>query len=110
MKTNSIELKEISWPNFGISIKPPEIELDELLIRLDKVRIFMDKIGLTHLIVYGDREHFANLMYLTWFDPRFEESILVIKKDGKPLILVGNECKDYLRISPLRLKTASCMA
>jgi len=25
--------------------------------------------SLTHLVVYGDREHFANLAYLTGFDP-----------------------------------------
>ena len=27
-------------------------------------------------MVYGDREHFANLAFLTGFDPRFEEAIL----------------------------------
>jgi Xaa-Pro aminopeptidase len=56
---------------------------------------------LTHLIVYGDREHFANLMYLTHFDPRFEEALLIISFDDKPLILTGNECEGHLSVSPL---------
>ena len=56
---------------------------------------------LTHLIVYADREHFANLAYLTNFDPRFEEAILIVGRDGRPLLVVGNECEGYVGVSPL---------
>ncbi|WP_031500735.1 M24 family metallopeptidase [Bryobacter aggregatus] len=51
-------------------------------------------------MVYGDREHFANLHFLTGFDPRFEEALLLVRPQGKPLLLVGNECVAYLPISP----------
>ena len=61
----------------------------------------MNRQGLTHLLVYADREHFANLAYLTGFDPRFEESLLVVATDGLPLLVVGNECEGYLPISPI---------
>jgi len=61
----------------------------------------MEKLGLTHTVVYGDREHFANLTYLTGFDPRFEESLLIVGRTAAPLILVGNECEAYLGISSL---------
>lgn len=47
---------------------------------------------LSHLVVYGDKEHFASLMYLVHFDPRFEEALLIIGISGSPLLLVGNEC------------------
>jgi len=30
------------------------------------------------LVVYADREHSATISWLTGFDPRFEEAILVI--------------------------------
>lgn len=30
-----------------------------------------------NLVVYADREHITNLAYLTGFDPRFEEAILL---------------------------------
>ena len=61
----------------------------------------MAREGLTHSIVYADREHFANIAYLTNFDPRFEESLLIVSRDGDPLIVVGNECEGYLGVSPL---------
>ena len=33
--------------------------------RLDATRAVMARHGLTRLVIYGDREHFANLAYLT---------------------------------------------
>jgi hypothetical protein len=53
------------------------------------------------LIVYGDREHFANLAWLTGLDPRFEEAVLIISDRDAPLLVVGNECEGYLPVSPL---------
>jgi hypothetical protein len=41
------------------------------------------------------------LAYLTGFDPRFEESLLIVGRTATPLILVGNECEAYLGISSL---------
>src|SRR5262249_52952977 len=35
------------------------------------------------------------------FDPRFEEALLVVRGEGDPLLLVGNECAGYLGVSPL---------
>jgi len=61
----------------------------------------MDRLDLTHLVVYGDREHFANLAYLTGFDPRYEEAVLIVARQGDPLLIVGNECAGYLTVSPL---------
>src|SRR5581483_4879686 len=61
----------------------------------------MEELKITHTVVYADREHFANLAYLTGFDPRFEESLLILGKTDAPLILVGNECEAYLGISAL---------
>ena len=53
--------------------------------------------GYDRLVVYADREHSANLAYLTGFDPRFEEAILVVGPAGDPAILVGNECYGHGR-------------
>lgn len=94
-------LKEIDWPEIGSADPLPEPSVAEIESRIDKSRRMMKERHLTHLVVYGDREHFANLMYLTNFDPRFEEAILIIKQSGIPLILVGNECVGHLSISPL---------
>ncbi len=94
-------LIEIEWPTFGEGTPPPQASVAEFEGRLDAVRAAMDKLGLTHLVVYGDREHFANLTWLTGFDPRFEEAILIVGLQDAPLLVVGNECEGYLSVSPL---------
>jgi len=55
-------------------------------------------------IVSSDREHFANLAYLTGFDPRFEEALLILTQDQTPTLLVGNEDMAYTAISPIDLR------
>ena len=92
---------EIEWPAFGSGPRPPQPTLAEFEARLEAARAAMERSRLTHLVVYGDREHFANLAYLTGFDPRFEEALLVLPSEGAPLLIVGNECEGYLPISPL---------
>ena len=39
--------------------------------------------GYDHLVVWGDREHSANIAYLTGFDPRFEEAVLIVGRDRR---------------------------
>ncbi len=94
-------LIEIEWPNFGECGPPARPTVEEFEGRIQAARDAMERLGLTHLIVYGDREHFANMAFLTGFDPRFEEAVLVISQREKPLLLVGNECEGYLTVSPL---------
>ena len=60
--------------------------------------------GYDRLVVYADREHSANLAYLTGFDPRFEEAMLVVGPDGDPAILVGNECYGMAGAAPLPMR------
>lgn len=94
-------LLETAWPTFGVAPVPPRPTVAEFAGRIAAVRAQMQAQGLTHLVVYGDREHFANLVYLTGFDPRFEEALLIISDNPKPLLVVGNECAGYLHVSPL---------
>jgi len=88
------------WPDFGMPEVPPEVSLVECRVRLAAVRDAMAARGQAALVVYGDREHAANLQWLTGFDPRFEESVLVVTA-GDALLLAGNECLPYTGISPL---------
>jgi len=100
-KSRKHRLIEIEWPVFGAGEPPAHASVAEFEARMEAVRVAMDWLKLTHLVVYGDREHFANLAWLTGFDPRFEESVLIIGRQGKPLLVVGNECEGYLPVSPL---------
>src|SRR6478672_6585174 len=94
-------LVEIDWPELGRASRPEVAPSSEFRRRIEAALAAMESRGLTHAVVYGDREHFANLAYLTNFDPRFEEALLVVAREGKPLLLVGNECEGYLTVSPL---------
>ncbi|MDR0496147.1 MAG: hypothetical protein LBH42_00880 [Treponema sp.] len=64
----------------------------------------LSRYGTTHLVIYGDREHFANIHYFTGYDPRFEEAILILSQNKEPLILVGNEGLNYSEIIPYPIK------
>jgi len=101
MQTRSHHLIEIQWPELGQAAPPPEPTAAELERRLALTRTAMQGRAWTHLAVYGDREHFANLAWLTQMDPRFEEMLLVIGPASRPLLIVGNECEGYLPFSPL---------
>lgn len=92
---------ELEWPEFGVGDPPPLPAAAEYGRRIEETRDRMEEPGLTHLVVYADREHFANLAYLTGFDPRFEEALLILRRAGAPLLLVGNECVGRITASPL---------
>jgi Xaa-Pro aminopeptidase len=59
--------------------------------------------GFGVFVVYADREHSANLAYLTGYDPRFEEALLIwnLGSGDKPRLLVGNEGMGYVKVSPI---------
>ena len=57
-------LIEIEWPVFGACEPPARASVAEFEARVEAARTGMDRLGLTHLVVYGDREHFANLAWL----------------------------------------------
>jgi hypothetical protein len=100
----SVELTPVVVPEFGSPSGLPELPPAEYEARLAAARARMSEEGLDFLVVYGDREHAANVAFLTGYDPRFEETLLVIGRRGRPLLLVGNEGLAYSAISPLDLE------
>ena len=93
-------LIRIDWPDTGMPEVPPDLSLAECRGRLASVRAAMAARGQAALVIYGDREHAANLQWLSGFDPRFEEAVLVVT-GGDALLLAGNECLPYTGVSPL---------
>jgi hypothetical protein len=79
-------------------------ETAELPGRISKVLEMANQKGLDAVVVYGDREHFSNLEYLTKYDPRFEEALLVLIPGEIPKLIVALEGKDYSRIIPYEIK------
>jgi hypothetical protein len=72
--------------------------------RLERLRSQMEVRGYGHIVVWADREHSANIAYLTGFDPRFEEAVLVVGASSDPAILVGNECHGLTGVAPLSMR------
>ncbi|WP_137111723.1 aminopeptidase P family N-terminal domain-containing protein [Rhodobacter sp. SY28-1] len=104
-------LQRLDWPDSGTPDLPPAFSLAEAEGRLQSVRAAMARAGYAALAIYGDREHAANLHWLTGFDPRFEEAVMVVTA-GDALLVAGNECLAYTAISPLvaagRVRTGLC--
>ncbi len=98
---NSFRLIELDWPSTPELEAPPTLPSETFRHRLASLRDRMAQASIDIALIYADREHFANLHYFTNFDPRFEETLLIVSANSKPLILVGNECQSYLPISPL---------
>jgi hypothetical protein len=104
--TKAVALAELHLPAFGTPTSQPDIPDHVYRQRLAKLYARAREAQLGVFVVYGDREHFANLAYLTGYDPRFEEALLIlnIEQEGqqKPLLLVGNEGFGYTGISPIK--------
>lgn len=104
MPGTRVELAEIALPEFGLPRIEPTIPTTTYEARIAGARQRASDAGYDVLIVYADREHFANLAYLTGFDPRFEEALLILTQDRTPILLVGNEDMAYTAISPIELQ------
>ena len=79
----------------------PELPPSIYPLRLERLRERMAARGHDALVVYADREHSASLAYLTGFDPRFEEALLVVGPGKRPTLLAGNECIGLARAAAL---------
>ncbi|HEV7199858.1 MAG TPA: hypothetical protein VGO32_03560, partial [Candidatus Limnocylindria bacterium] len=97
-------MAELSLPAVGASPSTPGIPTELYEQRGGRLRARADEAGFDRLVVYADREHSANLAYLTGFDPRFEEAVLVIGPDDPPAIMVGNECFGLAGAAPLTMR------
>ncbi len=104
----SFTLKTITVPDFGIPVERPGIPAATYEARCKRA---LSASGADWLVVYGDREHFANMSFLTGFDPRFEEALLLLGPDDVKIIVTGNENQSYTPISPLKnVQTLLCQS
>jgi len=90
-----VELADVKLPPFTLPKSEPSLSREEYQGRIRRAQELLRKRGLDALVVYGDREHSANMEFLSGYDPRFEEALLIIKQEGKPVLMVGNEGWGY---------------
>ena len=96
-------LREIDLPDFGVPEARPELSRDRYAARFVRFADRVAQFGLDAAVVYADREHFANLAYLSGFDPRFEEALLVFVPGRYPVLLTGPENQGMARAAPIEL-------
>lgn len=84
-------LIDAALPDFGIPEERPELPRAIFSARFDRLLAAREAAGLDALVIYADREHSANLAWLTGFDPRFEEALMIIVPGRTPTILAGPE-------------------
>jgi hypothetical protein len=97
-------LERVDLPDFGVPQARPELDPHVYEARLSRLRERAAEAGYDRLVIYADREHSAGIAWLAGFDPRFEESIVVVGPDGEPAVLAGNECSAMAAQAPLRMR------
>ena len=94
----SIELREIAVPNFGLPEAQPIVPPARYAARCEQAYKLA---SCDWLVVYADREHFANMMFLCGFEPRFEEAVLLLGPNKRSILFVGIECLSYASTASL---------
>jgi hypothetical protein len=82
----------IDLPDFGEIRAKPEVRPTTYANRCEEAyrRSHCD-----WFVVYADREHFGNIVFLTGFEPRFEEALLLLGPSARRVLITGNECQSY---------------
>ena len=97
-------LAPVELPDFGSPATRPDLPPELYRDRLARLRERAEAAGYGRLVLYADREHSANLAWLTGFDPRFEEAIAIVGPTDDPAILVGNEDWGTAGAAPLPMR------
>jgi hypothetical protein len=102
--TRATRLIDVAPPPLELADELPTISGAELDARITALRGAVDA---DWIVVYGDREHSANLIFLSNLDPRFEEALFVIGPDTRTLLL-GKEDVGYVPIVPIDVDVVLC--
>lgn len=87
----NVELGRVKMPTAHTGYVPVDLTQETMNGHYTGVLERMRDKGLNTLVIYGDREHGANFAYLTGFETRFEESLLILHRDGRNFFVLGNE-------------------
>ena len=68
-------LRQIALPSFEMLGDQPKIPAS---IYESRATTAYKNAGVDWLVIYSDREHFGNIVFLSGFEPRFEEAFLLL--------------------------------
>jgi hypothetical protein len=92
-------LAPIELPDFGEPTVEPLLGPEIYTARHKRLLKAMKLYGYDALIIYGDREHVANISWVSGYDPRFEEALYVIVPGRTPVLFAGNEGFPYAEVA-----------
>jgi hypothetical protein len=95
MSARRVKLAETILPDFGDPVFEPTLGRSIYEARIARLLSRMERAGLNAIVIYGDREHVANISWATGHDPRFEEALLVVTPGRRPVLFLGNEGFPY---------------
>jgi hypothetical protein len=93
-----IALRDVVVPAFGVPLEAPRIPATTYEKRC---RDAYERAKCDWLVVYADREHLANIAFLSGYDPRFEEALLLLGPGDRRVLVVGNEGEGYAPLAGL---------
>ena len=96
VQSNDLFLQEENGPVLELNKEDYDFRINLLVQRIQQKK-------LTHMILYGDREHFSNVEYFTHYDCRFEETLFIVDASGHKSIIVGNEGMGYSNVIPIEV-------
>jgi hypothetical protein len=94
----AIALRDIEVPDFGLPLEAPRIPPATYEKRC---REAYSRAACDWLVIYADREHLANIAFLSGYDPRFEEALLLLGPRDRRVLIVGNEGESYAPLAGL---------
>lgn len=93
-----IDLRTVAIPDFGAIAAQPQVPPETYAARADALHAAA---ACDWVVVYADREHLGNIAFLTAFEPRFEEALLLLGPRGRRVLLTGNESESYAPLARL---------
>jgi Creatinase/Prolidase N-terminal domain len=96
---NVARLAAITLPDFGAPTIEPALGREIYAARHKRLLKAMKKAGYDALVIYGDREHVANISWASGYDPRFEEALYVVVPGRTPTLMAGNEGYPYAEMA-----------
>ncbi|HMO57628.1 MAG TPA: M24 family metallopeptidase [Roseiflexaceae bacterium] len=99
----SVVLRHAPPPTVEVPLARPQLPAAAYEDRMDRLYAAA---ACDWVVVYGDREHAANLAFCCGFDPRFEEALLLLGPAGRRTLVVGNEGLGYTPLAGAALEIA----
>ncbi len=100
---SGVRLIDAKLPDIGVPDIRPELPEGLYAARFARFAERIRAAGFAVAVVYADREHFANLAFLTGFDPRFEEALMIFVPGRDPMLLAGPENQGTARAAAIDL-------